>query len=220
MAFPLPASPHETDLCDSLHFVLFPAAAVAGAVLGSTSWETRCAINLISVRVWKWGCEMVILKKGDCEHCGRFYRYSLWHSGFGDNSYAYCDECGMLALLSYSNEDVAALPPIAEQFGEIDSSWESYLQPCACGGSFRKGASPRCPFCNGELSPTHAADHIEAQAMGARGWNWQNNWSGLYCIAMDNSQNPGTLLQVTNPVLSTKPVKVRRRWPVLFSFSR
>ena len=41
---------------------------------------------------------MVILKKGDCEHCQRSYRYSLWHSGFGDNSYAYCDQCGIRSL--------------------------------------------------------------------------------------------------------------------------
>ena len=90
---------------------------------------------------------MVMLKKGDCEHCGRFYRYSLWHSGFGDNSYAYCDECGMLALLNYSNESVAALPSPVDKFGEIEESWEPFLQACPCGGHFRKGASPRCPSC-------------------------------------------------------------------------
>ncbi len=53
---------------------------------------------------------MVIVKKGDCEHCGRLYRYSLWHSGFGDNSYAYCDDCGMLALLNYSNPSRSWIP--------------------------------------------------------------------------------------------------------------
>ena len=53
---------------------------------------------------------MVIVKKGDCEHCGRLYRYSLWHSGFGDNSYAYCDDCGMLALLNYSNPYRSRIP--------------------------------------------------------------------------------------------------------------
>jgi hypothetical protein len=163
---------------------------------------------------------MVMLKKGDCEHCGRFYRYSLWHSGFGDNSYAYCSECGILALFNYSNEYVGALPAPRDRFGEIDESWEAFLQSCPCGGSFRKGASPRCPACRETLSARHAATHIEAQAMGARGWSWQNNWSGLYCMAMNNPQNPGSVLQLIDPIAMPQQVKVKRRWPVLFSFGR
>ena len=166
------------------------------------------------------GCEMVMLKKGDCEHCGRFYRYSLWHSGFGDNSYAYCDECGLLALLNYSNEYVASLPPPADRFGEIEESWEPFLQVCPCGGHFRKGASPRCPSCREKLSPTHAAEHIEAQAMGARGWSWQNNWSGLYCMAINDPLNPGSVLQVIDPIAKPERAKAKRRWPLLFSFGR
>lgn len=176
--------------------------------------------RLVAMRVRKRGCEMVMLKKGDCEHCGRFYRYTLWHSGFGDNSYAYCDACGMLALFNYSNEYVAALPPPADKFGEIERSWENYLQRCPCGGSFRKGAWPRCPTCNEKLSATHAAEHIEAQALGARGWKWQNNWSGLYCIAMNDPLNPGAVLQISDPIAKPERTKVKRRWPVLFSFGK
>lgn len=160
---------------------------------------------------------MLILKKGDCEHCGRLYRYSLWHSGFGDTAYAYCDECGLLALLNLSNPLVATFPPLLNQNGEIDESWEQFLRPCPCGGRFRKGASPRCPFCNAKLSPTHAADHIEAQSPGAgKYWHWQNNWSGLYCIAMDNPHNPGALLQVEDPLGESKTVKIKNRWWVPF----
>lgn len=161
-----------------------------------------------------------MLKKGDCEHCGRFYRYSLWHCGFGDNSYAYCDECGVLALLNYSNEHVSALPPLSEKFGEIDEAWEQYLQPCPCGGNFRKGAAPRCPYCREQLSPIYAAGHIEAQAVGARGWKWQNNWTSIYCLAMINPQNPGSVLQIVDPILRPERVKAKKRWPVLFSFGR
>ena len=126
----------------------------------------------------------------------------------------------MLALLNYSNEYVAALPAPAEKFGEIEASWEPYLQACPCGGRFRRGASPRCPSCREKLSATHAATHIEAQALGARGWKWQNNWSGLYCLAMNDAQNPGSVLQVADPVARPERVKVKRRWPALFSFSR
>ena len=163
---------------------------------------------------------MVMLKKGDCEHCGRFYRYSLWHSGFGDNSYAYCDDCGMLSLLNYSNEVAAGLPEPAERFGEIDQSWEPFLRSCPCGGSFRKGASPRCPSCHEKLSPNHAAEHIEAQAMGARGWSWQNNWRGLYCMAMNDPQNPGSVLQIVDPFIQPERARVKSRWSLLFSFGK
>jgi hypothetical protein len=160
---------------------------------------------------------MVTLKRGDCEHCGRFYRYSLWHSGFGNNSYAYCDQCGVLALLSYSNALVARLPILSVDCEEIDESWEPVLQPCSCGGRFRRGASPRCPFCKSRLSPTHAAEHIEAQALGAgRNWRWQNNWSGIHCMAVEDPRNPGSLLQIENPVGKPEVVKPKRRWWVPF----
>ena len=165
---------------------------------------------------------MNMQKKGDCEHCGRIYRYSLWHSGFGDNSYAYCDQCGALALLNYSNPEVAMLPKLSSQFQEIDESWEAYLRPCPCGGRFRKGSSPRCPFCNEPLSATHAAEHIEAQSYGAasKGWRWQNNWRDVYCMAMDDPQNPGSTVQINDPVMRPQSTKTKNRWSALFSLGR
>jgi hypothetical protein len=182
----------------------------------------RCGTNSIRALAWKWDCEadMVIVKKGDCEHCGRYYRYSLWHCGFGDNSYAYCDQCGMLATVNYSNPDVAGFPPLTAQYQEIDESWETSLQPCGCGGRFRKGVSPRCPFCREVLSPSHAAAHLEAQAVGAKGWRWQGNWNGVYCIAIEDPQEPGTLLQVVDPVVKPEKVKNKSRWSLLFSFGK
>jgi len=162
---------------------------------------------------------MVILKKGDCEHCRRFYRYSLWHSGFGDNSYAYCDQCGMLATFDSSDPEVAELPKTSLQYGEIEQSWEPFLRPCTCGGRFRKGASPRCPDCNQELSPTHAATHVEQQAVGTfRGWKWQNTWSGVYSMAVDDPEAPGNPRQMINPVLKPEVAKTKSRWSHPFSF--
>ncbi len=164
---------------------------------------------------------MVILKKGDCEHCHREYRYSLWHSGFGDNSYAYCDECGMLATLSYTNKQVSEFPPPLAHNQEIDESWESFLRPCACGGHFRNGASPRCPHCLEKLSATYATEHMEKQAMGARkGWRWQADWSGVYCIAIEDPYEPGSLRQMIDPVIEPEEAKSKSRWQLLFSFGR
>jgi hypothetical protein len=163
---------------------------------------------------------MVLLKKGDCEHCHRNYRYSLWHSGFGDNSYAYCDQCGMLATIAYSNRLVADFPTPSSQFQEIDTVWEPLLRPCECGGEFRKGSSPRCPHCHLALSPFYAAAHMEKQAVGVRGWQWQRSWSGVYCMAIEDPNDPGTLMQIVDPIIKPEPAKSKSRWGLLFSFSR
>jgi len=131
----------------------------------------------------------------------------------------------MLALIHYTHPEVARFPPLKTQYAVIEESWEPLLKPCPCGGHFRNGQSPRCPFCNEELSPTHAAGHIEAQAhgqVGGRNWHWQNDWSGVYCMAIDDPGNPGTLLQVVNPVPTPeieKP-KPRSRWSQLFTLNR
>jgi len=164
---------------------------------------------------------MVIVKNGDCEHCGRSYCYSLWHCGFGDNSYAYCDERGMLGILNYSNPSVAGFPPLSIQNAEIDASWEPLLEPCVCGGHFRRGAAPRCPHCLEQLSPVHAAEHIATQTTAAaRGWQWQNNWSGIYCMVIDDPSAPGNPRQMIDPVLKPKIAKTGTRWSRLFSFGR
>lgn len=37
---------------------------------------------------------------GECERCRSTFAYDLIHNGFADTAYAYCDRCGMTALLS------------------------------------------------------------------------------------------------------------------------
>ena len=123
--------------------------------------------------------------KGTCEHCGEAFSYALVHSGFHESAFAYCDLCGQTAIL---NAGSAAIPE-AVGFpapGPLPSDAEPYLLPCACGGSFRSRASPRCPQCSAELSARRARSWIEAQAPGAaKGWRWQGSWSGLYAIVIE-----------------------------------
>ena len=159
---------------------------------------------------------MLNLHTGDCEHCLRSYRYSLWHCGFGENSYAYCDKCGMLALLNYSNPVVAKLPELSVRYQMIDAAWEPFLRRCACGGRFRQGAAPRCPGCRQEFSAEYAGRHIEANSRGAdRGWRWQMSWRGLYCMAVEDPAHPGTLHQVIDPYYERPSVDVTARVEVL-----
>lgn len=121
---------------------------------------------------------------GTCECCHQHFAYYLCHCGFGDCVYAYCDSCGKTAILSMWDKRWPNLPDCPVQ-QEICIAMESHLQPCECGGSFRRGSSPRCPFCSQPLSAAAAASYIEGNAPGTgKGWRWQRNWSGLYCIVI------------------------------------
>lgn len=145
---------------------------------------------------------MAILLKGKCEHCQREFNYQLWHAGFSDISYAYCDACGSIATFNYQGENRLYLPPITAAYQEINKEFEPLLSPCVCGGRFKKGASPRCPHCKEPLSAEHVASYIEANSSGtAKGWRWQRNWSGLYCIAIEDPSSCGDLRWVIDPYL-------------------
>src|ERR1022692_454959 len=120
---------------------------------------------------------------GTCQDCSHEFPYYLIHNGFNDTSYAYCDTCGMTAVLSAYNYPSGA--PF-EPFQQISSGMEPYLKRCPCGGRFAAGASPRCSACCTLLSATAAARWIETNAPGTRrGWRWQRSWHGLYCIVLE-----------------------------------
>ena len=53
------------------------------------------------------------------------------------------------------------MPPGCPWRQEICAKLAHYLEPCACGGVFRKGSSPRCPSCEKPLSARVATDYIE-----------------------------------------------------------
>jgi hypothetical protein len=186
----------------------------------------HCAINLIRAPALKSGYDrpMFSLHKGDCEHCSRNYRYMLLHAGFGDFSYAYCDGCGTLAALAYTNRELATLPATMIRNEEIPASWEPFLRPCSCGGTFRKGAAPRCVYCNSILSAEYAGSHIEKNSAGAvRGWRWQQNWSDTYCLVIEEPNNPGHLRQIADAIIrvaNPKDTSGKRIWSNIFSLSR
>jgi hypothetical protein len=123
-------------------------------------------------------------KIGSCEHCNKKFGYYLVHNGFSNTSYAYCDVCGLAAILD-GYKVPQAVHMVLHQ--AITPDVESYLTPCRCGGSFRAGASPRCPNCQQRLSADQAANYIESQAEGTKkGWRWQRTWTGLYCIIIED----------------------------------
>src|ERR1035438_399911 len=61
--------------------------------------------------------------------------------------------------------------------------------PCECGGGVRRGAAPRCPHCHLPLSADLATPYIEMNAPGTKkGSRWQKNWSGIYCIVIEDKR--------------------------------
>jgi len=125
---------------------------------------------------------------GTCEHCQQQFRYWLAHCGFGDCVYSYCDSCGKTAILSMWDKRMPKLPNCPGQ-QEMCSAMEPYLQACDCGGSFKRGCAPRCPHCVKPLSAELATSYIEANAPGTKkGWRWQRDWSGVYCIVIDGKR--------------------------------
>ena len=128
------------------------------------------------------------VSNGTCEHCKKTFGYWLLHSGFNDSVYAYCDSCGTTAVLSLWDKRMPKLRncPVHQ---EMCSAMASDLLPCACGGTFRKGSAPRCPHCNKSLSAEFATKYLENNAPGTqKGWRWQRDWSGLYCIIIEGKR--------------------------------
>lgn len=122
---------------------------------------------------------------GTCEHCKLSFSYTLVHNGFNDSAFAYCNSCSTTAILSVWFE---AIPPSAGfvPHSRISPQSEAWLQPCPCGGSFKADASPRCPHCNYVLSAEAARSWIEHNSPGsAKGWRWQNSWSGVYSLVIE-----------------------------------
>ncbi len=124
---------------------------------------------------------------GNCESSAHTFKIEIFHCGFGDTCYAYCDRCGRTAILSLWSKQWPA--GVKGTQAEIPAEMEQHLAACECGGRFAKGNSPRCPSCNEPLSANKAAEYLEAQAPGAKlGWRWQRNWTGLYCAVIDCKQ--------------------------------
>jgi hypothetical protein len=124
---------------------------------------------------------------GRCETCGEKFGYYLIHNGFNDTAYSYCDSCGMTSLVGGWGDTKVPKEARLKIHGVISESAEPFLKRCQCGGRFRRGASPRCPHCNAELSAVGATKYIEENAPGAReGWRWQQDWVGMYCIVIED----------------------------------
>src|SRR5262252_7442727 len=99
---------------------------------------------------------------GRCEHCAKQFRYYLFHNGFSDSAYGYCDRCCYTVILSgWQNT-----PIHFKLHTRITEEIEPFLKPCPCGGAFRASSDPRCPDCWRVMSASKATGYVEANASG------------------------------------------------------
>lgn len=123
---------------------------------------------------------------GACEHCQQTFDYWLLQCQRTKSAYVYCDSCGTTAILSLTDPRMPHLPN-SQAPEEICAALEPYLLRCYCGGQFKRGSFPRCPFCNGTISADWAATYIEPNAFGTReGWHWQRNGAGPYGFVIES----------------------------------
>jgi hypothetical protein len=124
-----------------------------------------------------------------CEECHKRFEYALIHNGPANTSYAYCNQCGRVALLDLAESRFPVDLLKKSAYKAVAPGMESHLAPCECGGSFTASSGPRCPHCNLPLSPAKASDYIERQAPSkSPDWRWQGNWTGNYCMIVEGRQ--------------------------------
>ena len=122
-------------------------------------------------------------KLATCEYCKHEFRFMLIHNGFNDTSYYYCDKCGTTALLDIYDDKY---PKKIDKNGNTIylKDIESFLLKCECSGTFKEKASPRCPHCNELIDPEKFSIFAEYNAV--ENWCWQKNWTGIYCIIIED----------------------------------
>ena len=141
---------------------------------------------------------------GICEHCQSQFQYFLVHNGFNDSAYAYCDKCGKQCLLSGWHREIPKNAHL-EVHKCIKPEIEPLLQPCSCGGSFKFGASPRCPTCHAELSAVKASIYFEKNAPGTiKGWRWQKNWTDCYSVIIEGQVVNDNWIKWKTPALAPR----------------
>lgn len=92
--------------------------------------------------------------KFECPSCKKAiildqpYQY---HAGFSNIAFLYCDSCSSTLVFDAYDSRFRFLS--GRRFPwDLDPHAmklvEDQLKPCCCGGRYRFGAMPRCPFCN------------------------------------------------------------------------
>jgi len=88
-----------------------------------------------------------------CIRCKSDYNYDNVDNQINDSVYAYCSDCGTTLLMSTPKARELLDDKTWYNTGyEVGACEKACLPCCTCGGSFERGAAPRCPSCGREIS--------------------------------------------------------------------
>jgi len=89
-----------------------------------------------------------------CSNCAKTFTFEIFHAGFGDQGYLYCnlDET-IVTWDSFSSGYVALVGEVHPWMLDQNQrqSVEAAIIDCPYGGRFAYSALPRCPHCETEL---------------------------------------------------------------------
>jgi hypothetical protein len=124
--------------------------------------------------------------QGKCDYCGAVFVYGIFHDGQGESVYAYCDQCGELAVLNRWTL-LGKLPSHVVQPTSADI--EAQLQPCECGGAFVTNAGPRCPKCKVPISDERMVQWLRQNVPGlaCHVLKDRQNWCEKYAFSINKS---------------------------------
>ncbi len=101
-----------------------------------------------------------------CDFCGKFFMFRMFHVGFSDVDYYYCDRCTNYLAVSLFDQkydrlldklSAKRISPFSQPYDfsdyDIQLNLENYqliedhFVPCTCGGQFKYLANCLCPYC-------------------------------------------------------------------------
>lgn len=128
-----------------------------------------------------------------CEPCTARSRARIFHSGFSNVEYLYCNSCCCTAILDFFSERSAILRDLATRgwwswraSTTSCSQIEGTLDDCGCGGRFTFEAEPRCPVCQHVLDLASVKRQLDAESWW-RSDAWRPREDGYFLVLEENS---------------------------------
>lgn len=89
-----------------------------------------------------------------CSNTIRLEQMHIYHAGFSNLGFLYCDTCPNILEFSTYNRNYVAIVGGKHPWTLVHKDKkkvEDHLRQCSCGGKFKFDLKPRCPYCKSNL---------------------------------------------------------------------
>ena len=128
-----------------------------GEAVHNVYWSSEgCIVKNDNIRGWveiDSPAKEVYDSCATCGNCGKSVAVWSYSPRLGDGNILHCDSCPNQIHVSWNLSDELT----REVWPKTDTAEEAlehicrHLRPCRCGGRFRSGLDPFCPFCHTRL---------------------------------------------------------------------